>query len=82
MFGRPMRVSYESDVYGEEGLHREHDGDAGLDLRCAEPFTLPAHGTAFVSCGLTYVPVVADTADDLDVEGQRGEDGFGSTGLR
>lgn len=44
-----MRVSYESDVYGEEGLHREHDGD---------------------------------TADDLDVEGQRGEDGLGSTGLR
>lgn len=147
MFGRPMRVSYESDVYGEEGLHREHDGDAGLDLRCAEPFTLPAHGTAFVSCGLRvqlpggtfgairsrsglarrsgvsavdgtidenyrgtvgvtmrnesgvprffsrgdricqlvvvpYVPVVAETADDLDGDGQRGKDGFGSTGLR
>ena len=145
MFGRPMRVSYESDVYGEEGLHREHDGDAGLDLRCAEPFTLPAHGTAFVSCGLRvqlpsgtfgairsrsglarmsgvsavdgtidenyrgtvgvtmrnesgvprffsrgdricqlvvvpYVPVVAETADDIDVEGQRGEDGFGRSG--
>ena len=145
LFGRPMRVSYESDVYGEEGLHREHDGDAGLDLRCAEPFTLPAHGTAFVSCGLRvqlpsgtfgairsrsglarrsgvsavdgtidenyrgtvgvtmrnesgvprffsrgdricqlvvvpYVPVVAETADDIDVEGQRGEDGFGRSG--
>jgi dUTP pyrophosphatase len=147
LFGRPIRVQYESDVYGEEGVHREHDGDAGIDLRCAEPFTLPAHGTAFVSCGLRlqlpsgtfgavrsrsglasrsgvsavdgtidenyrgtvgvtmrnesdvprffskgdricqlvvvpYVPVVAEPTDGLDVGGQRGEDGFGSTGLK
>lgn len=131
MFGRPIRVQYESDVYGEEGVHREHDGDAGIDLRCAEPFTLPAHGTAFVrsrsglasrsgvsavdgtidenyrgTVGVTmrnesdvprffskgdricqlvvvpYVPVVAEPTDGLDVGGQRGEDGFGSTGLK
>lgn len=29
-----------------------------------------------------YVPVVAEQTDDLDCGGQRGEDGFGSTGLR
>lgn len=52
MVGREMRVAYETDVYGEEGLHREHEGDAGLDLRCAEPFTIAAHGTVFVSCGI------------------------------
>ena len=147
MFGRLMKVQYESDVYGKEGLHREHDGDAGLDLRCAEPFTIPAHGTAFVSCGLRlqlpsgtfgavrsrsglarragvsavdgtidenyrgtvgvtlrnesdlprffskgdricqlvvvpYVPISAEQADDIGTGGERGESGFGSTGIK
>lgn len=50
MFGRPMRVSYESDVYGEEGLHREHDGDAGLDLSLEGRQDLSARRGAIRPC--------------------------------
>lgn len=52
MYGRKMRVVYLSDVYGEDGFRRAHEGDAGLDLRCAQGFLLPAHGTRFVMCGI------------------------------
>lgn len=52
MMGRKMRVVYLSDVYGEEGFGRAHEGDAGLDLRCASGFVVPAHGTKFVMCGI------------------------------
>lgn len=53
MQARTMRVVYSSDVYGEDGIRRMHDGDAGLDLRCAEGFQVPAHGTRFVPCGIS-----------------------------
>ena len=32
-----MKVVYaDKELYGEDGLHFAHDGDAGLDLRCAK----------------------------------------------
>lgn len=52
MIGRRMRVVYLTDAYGEAGFRRSHEGDAGLDLRCAEGFLLPAHSTRFVPCGI------------------------------
>lgn len=47
-----LKVVYASDVYGERGLRPMHAGDAGLDLRCAEPVRLMPHSFAFVDCGL------------------------------
>lgn len=52
MIGRRMRVVYLTDVYGDAGFGRAHEGDAGLDLRCTEGFLLPAHSTRFVACGI------------------------------
>lgn len=48
-----MKVVYaDKQLYGEDGLHFAHIGDAGLDLRCATDFVIDPHSTQFVYCGI------------------------------
>ena len=47
-----LRVEYLRDGLYPDGLHAEHEGDAGMDLRCSEGVALEPHSTAFVPCGL------------------------------
>lgn len=50
---RKLEVAFDESVYGKDGPQYAHEGDAGIDLRCAEDFTLEPHSVRFVWCGLS-----------------------------